>query len=364
MADEIKFDHDVLDAELAGAREELQGLITRTADNVASGTGIDADTIDALRGAIEATTSQMRGAGDDADVGLSASREARSIAQDIASALDKVVAEESPQTGLSSGAAPSQLGGGFGGGQGVAASQASQAVQAVAAQQQAVQQQMAQAQQMQQAQMAAARQQTMQAQAAQQQAQLQQMQQQSMMQQSILNALAGQTAGTSDANALSDLGGDSTVDKKALREESGEGDYVSGENYDGHGVFTEESEGRAIELAQEYASAGIPYVWGGGHGAEPGQTGGGLDCSGLARDFMWQWKGIDINGTSETMYNMGTEIHPDDARPGDLWFPDDSGVPPGHVGVYIGNGQVLEAQTTGTEVGIFEARPGSYRRVE
>lgn len=136
----------------------------------------------------------------------------------------------------------------------------------------------------------------------------------------------------------------------------------------------------AIELAEQYAASGIPYAWGGGHGAEPGPSQGisdgggaadahgdynkvGLDCSGLARDYTWNLYGVDINGTAADQYTMGREVHPDDARPGDIYFPADAGVPPSHVGVYIGNGQFLEAQQSGTELMISELRPGTFRRM-
>lgn len=118
-----------------------------------------------------------------------------------------------------------------------------------------------------------------------------------------------------------------------------------------------------IKLANEYASAGIPYAWGGGHGAEPGISRGisdgggaadahgdynknGLDCSGLARDFIWNMHGVDINGTA-AMQIGNSDLLPswEDAEPGDLWSPHD-----GHIGIYIGDGKVLEAQQSGTDV--------------
>lgn len=135
----------------------------------------------------------------------------------------------------------------------------------------------------------------------------------------------------------------------------------------------------AIELANEYVAANIPYAWGGGHGAEPGPSQGisdgggyadqcgdynkiGLDCSGLARDFTWNLYGVDINGTAASQYASGMPIAPEDARPGDIFFPDSAGRPPMHVTVYIGNNSMLEAQQSGTMLMISPLPSGEFRR--
>lgn len=135
----------------------------------------------------------------------------------------------------------------------------------------------------------------------------------------------------------------------------------------------------AIELANEYVAANIPYAWGGGHGAEPGPSQGisdgggyadqcgdynkiGLDCSGLARDFTWNMYGVDINGTAASQYASGMPVAPEDARPGDIFFPDSAGRPPMHVTVYIGNNSMLEAQQSGTMLMISPLPSGEFRR--
>lgn len=135
----------------------------------------------------------------------------------------------------------------------------------------------------------------------------------------------------------------------------------------------------AIELANEYVAANIPYAWGGGHGAQPGPSQGisdgggyadqcgdynkiGLDCSGLARDFTWNLYGVDINGTAASQYASGMPVAPEDARPGDIFFPDSAGRPPMHVTVYIGNSSMLEAQQSGTMLMISPLPSGEFRR--
>lgn len=136
-----------------------------------------------------------------------------------------------------------------------------------------------------------------------------------------------------------------------------------------------------IGLAQEYAAEGIPYAWGGGHGGEPGLSQGisdgggaadahgdynkvGLDCSGLSRDFYYNAYGVDIGaGTAADQFNSGQSVSADEARPGDIYFPESAGRPPMHVQVYIGNGQVLEAKQSGTDVMISEmVEGGDFRR--
>lgn len=135
----------------------------------------------------------------------------------------------------------------------------------------------------------------------------------------------------------------------------------------------------AIELANEYVAAQIPYAWGGGHGAQPGPSQGisdgggyadqcgdynkiGLDCSGLARDYTWNLYGVDINGTAASQYASGMPVAPEDARPGDIFFPDSAGRPPMHVAVYIGNSSMLEAQQSGTLLMISPLPSGEFRR--
>lgn len=135
--------------------------------------------------------------------------------------------------------------------------------------------------------------------------------------------------------------------------------------------------GDAQALAQSYVDRKIPYAWGGGHGPEPGPSQGtsdgggaadahgdynkvGLDCSGLARDYLHQYKGIDIGGGSTyTLKEQGVPVSEADIQPGDLVYPH-----PGHVQVYIGNGEVLEAKESGTDVMRSPYAGGEIRRYD
>jgi cell wall-associated NlpC family hydrolase len=102
----------------------------------------------------------------------------------------------------------------------------------------------------------------------------------------------------------------------------------------------------AIAMSQ----IGTPYVWG---GAAPG----GFDCSGLV---MWAYAqvGVSLPHSSYAQYNYGVPVSYDQLEPGDLVFFDGLG----HVGMYIGGGQFIEAPHTGAFVQISNLadRLGSY----
>lgn len=87
---------------------------------------------------------------------------------------------------------------------------------------------------------------------------------------------------------------------------------------------------------------GTPYVYG---GAGPG----GFDCSGLVQYSLIKVGVHGVPRTSEGQWPWTHHIKESDLAPGDLIFeqwPGDSN-PPGHVVIYVGNGQVIEAPQTG-----------------
>jgi peptidoglycan DL-endopeptidase CwlO len=101
----------------------------------------------------------------------------------------------------------------------------------------------------------------------------------------------------------------------------------------------------AISFAQQ--QLGKPYLWGG--------TGpDAYDCSGLVM-MSYRAAGIDIPRTSEVQWKFGPRIPESQAEPGDLvFFAGSDGTPtdPGHVGLVIGNGEMIEAYATGTPIRI------------
>ncbi|MDF2976401.1 MAG: hypothetical protein K0S40_1129 [Actinomycetospora sp.] len=105
----------------------------------------------------------------------------------------------------------------------------------------------------------------------------------------------------------------------------------------------------AIEFAT--AETGKPYVW--------GATGpGSYDCSGLMLRA-YQRAGIVLPRVSRDQYHAGAHVPVEQAQPGDLLFwayeesdPDTIH----HVAMYLGNGQMMEAQQSGVPLGIRAVR--------
>lgn len=124
----------------------------------------------------------------------------------------------------------------------------------------------------------------------------------------------------------------------------------------------------------------VMYAWGGGHGGAPGPTQGttdgggaadahgdyakvGVDCSGYTRWGLAAMAGSDVLGssTSQSQYSGGRAVTA--PQPGDLAFPASAGRPPGHVQLYIGNGQVAEAPQSGETVRVRAVTAGTeFRR--
>ena len=102
-----------------------------------------------------------------------------------------------------------------------------------------------------------------------------------------------------------------------------------------------------VTVAIEYALAqlGKPYIYA-GTGPE------GFDCSGLTMEA-YLAAGIRLPRTSEQQALVGTPVAPGDLKPGDLLFSAGAGgtpQAPGHVGMYLGDGYVIEAPHTGAEI--------------
>ncbi|MGY1746767.1 C40 family peptidase [Blastococcus sp. SYSU D00695] len=102
----------------------------------------------------------------------------------------------------------------------------------------------------------------------------------------------------------------------------------------------------AAQVAVDTALAqqGKPYQWG---AAGPGS----YDCSGLVQSA-YRAAGIELPHSSRMQSTMGTPVGVWDLQPGDLLF---FYSPVSHVGIYIGNGQMVHASTAGEPVKVVEA---------
>jgi cell wall-associated NlpC family hydrolase len=105
----------------------------------------------------------------------------------------------------------------------------------------------------------------------------------------------------------------------------------------------------AVAVKEAYAKLGSPYEWA---AAGPDR----FDCSGLT---MWVWgkAGVSLPHQSRAQYAGGRKVAKSDLQPGDLTF---YGSPIHHVGIYIGNGQMISAPQTGDVVKIQNALRSDY----
>jgi len=113
----------------------------------------------------------------------------------------------------------------------------------------------------------------------------------------------------------------------------------------GIGLATNAYAATAISFARQ--QLGKPYLWGG--------TGpDAFDCSGLVM-MAYRAVGIDIPRTSQQQWLWGPRIPASQVQPGDLVFfagGDGTRTAPGHVGIVIGNGMMIEAPSPGLQVRI------------
>jgi peptidoglycan DL-endopeptidase CwlO len=100
--------------------------------------------------------------------------------------------------------------------------------------------------------------------------------------------------------------------------------------------------GRAASaLKYAYAQLGKPYRWA---GAGPYS----FDCSGLTMRA-WQAAGVSLSHNAAAQYYSTKHVSRSQLQPGDLVY---FGHPIHHVGIYIGNGEMIEAPYTGADVRI------------
>lgn len=100
---------------------------------------------------------------------------------------------------------------------------------------------------------------------------------------------------------------------------------------------------------------GLPYVWG-------GTTPSGFDCSGFVQ-YVYSHFGITIPRTSQDQYGVGTAVSQSSLQPGDLVFfagSDGTMTSPGHVGMYVGGGMMIESPYTGASIRVVPMSRRDY----
>jgi cell wall-associated NlpC family hydrolase len=108
------------------------------------------------------------------------------------------------------------------------------------------------------------------------------------------------------------------------------GDYLANPPYPSFNLD------QVVQVALSYQ--GVPYRYG-------GATPAGFDCSGFTQ-FVYSQFGISLPHSASAQGSMGTSISPADALPGDIVVLDGGG----HVGIYLGGGQMIDAPYEGRTV--------------
>lgn len=96
-----------------------------------------------------------------------------------------------------------------------------------------------------------------------------------------------------------------------------------------------------VKQGQSWVTEKVPYVWG-------GVTKFGADCSGYVQSVLSS-VGITVGRTTTEQVKAGSPVSDlSQAQPGDLLFFGSSSSSPTHVGIYVGNGQMIDEPHSGT----------------
>ena len=140
-----------------------------------------------------------------------------------------------------------------------------------------------------------------------------------------------QTGNTDPDETQNELPGDDAEQKADDTAEVLDAEAAQPQEYAGQAV---------IDFACQFI--GNPYVWGGT------SLTNGADCSGFVQSVYANF-GIALPRTTYDMVNVGYEVSYDQALPGDLELYD------GHVGLYMGDGTIVNAMNEAQGIGICTA---------
>jgi NlpC/P60 family protein len=107
---------------------------------------------------------------------------------------------------------------------------------------------------------------------------------------------------------------------------------------------------QAVALVERFL--GVPYVWG-------GATPAGFDCSGLVM-YVYGLLGIRLPHYSGYQWFSGPRVPRDQLEPGDIVFFHPSANGPQHEGMYIGEGEFIQAPQTGDVVKVSSLYDTQY----
>ncbi|MGI5397845.1 NlpC/P60 family protein [Streptomyces sp. CA-251251] len=134
---------------------------------------------------------------------------------------------------------------------------------------------------------------------------------------------------------------------------------LANQNKGGGKTATTQQAATAIDAAKQML--GTPYSWGGGDVNGPstgtccspsgrsGKSTVGFDCSGLTL-YAYAKAGITLPRTAAAQYAASEHINWGQVKPGDLMFYGSSAATIHHVGIYVGNGWMIDAPRPGTQV--------------
>ena len=120
------------------------------------------------------------------------------------------------------------------------------------------------------------------------------------------------------------------------------GTATSSVDYTGAYANTGSTDAAATAVQDALSQIGVPYTWG---GESPGKD---FDCSGLVQ-WAYGKAGISLPRVAADQATAGVAVTAADAQAGDLVF---FGSPVHHVGIYLGEGKMIDAPHTGADVRI------------
>lgn len=144
------------------------------------------------------------------------------------------------------------------------------------------------------------------------------------------------------SQALRDLGSLLTEEERRRAEEAEAAAKKDADRFKASIKVAAPSPQAGIAIRAAITQLGIRYRWG---ASSPGVA---FDCSGLTQ-WAWAKAGVSIPRVSRSQYSSLLRVPLSQAQPGDLLFSQTSFF---HVGIYIGNGQMIHAPRTGDVVKI------------